>query len=298
MSSPSFARVVVLIPCLLGLAVVSPVERAPAQSLGGMIERNVRNSVGDIWGVWVSPVHAKPRDWLLTVGAFGLAAAVSPLDDEVDRWAVRHRDDNGLDFLSPFREGGDAFSGKTVTPIAAGVLVLSFVTKNEKMQDGVFGCLSSYLASYGVRHFVAYPLVSRVRPDSSRSNPGPPAKQGDQYEIDVPGGKDWGKRSFPGGHVANITTCASFLSKRFEMGVFEVVPWAIVGSVGVSRVLDRRHWLSDQTIGLLFGYAVGKEVAIRSLRRRGGSSSSSSDASGVFLEPAQEGVRMGWRREF
>ena len=72
----------------------------------------------------------------------------------------------------------------------------------------------------------------------------------------------------PGGHLANITACITFLTTRYHLGKFvEPVLWATVAGVGVARTLDRAHWLSDQTLGLFFGYAVGKEVALRSSRR-------------------------------
>ena len=58
-----------------------------------------------------------------------VAAAFMPVDDNIDRWAVKHGDDNAFDFISPFRSGGVAFSGKTITPVAVGVLVLSLATK-------------------------------------------------------------------------------------------------------------------------------------------------------------------------
>ena len=268
-----------------------------------MLGKDVSNMAGDVWAVWTSPLNGKPRDWLLAAGGIGVAAAISPIDDDIDRWAVRHQNDNIFDAISPFREGGDAFSGRTVTPLAVGALVISLVTKSQNMQDGVFGCMASYLASYGIRHYVSYPLIARVRPDSSRGVPLPAARQGDQYEFSFPGKSEWGQHSIPGGHVANTMTCASFLTKRFEMGVFEPLPWLIVGSVATARVVDRRHWASDQVIGMLLGYAVGKEVAIRSLRRRDARAAearvgASGRASETFLEPAPGGVRFGWRSDF
>ena len=85
------------------------------------------------------------------------------------------------------------------------------------------------------------------------------------------------------------------------MGYAVAIPWALVGAVGMSRTLDRRHWMSDQVVGALFGYAVGKEVALRSLRRKskaGPGHSSHDNDDGFYLAPAVDGAMLGWRRSF
>jgi len=69
----------------------------------------------------------------------------------------------------------------------------------------------------------------------------------------------------------------------------------------MSRTLDRRHWFSDEVLGGLFGYAVGKEVAERSRRRAQRSSSQSKDDDdngGFFLSPGIDGINLGWQRTF
>jgi hypothetical protein len=109
--------------------------------------------------------------------------------------------------------------------------------------------------------------------------------------------------SFPGGHVANIAACASFLGNRFSMGFVEPAMWAVVAGVGVGRMVDRRHWTSDTMLGVLLGYAAGKEVAKRSLDRHSGDRASpvmSGDKQdrGFYLSPDSKGVTLGWHTTF
>jgi membrane-associated phospholipid phosphatase len=279
-----------------------------AQSRTSMLVSDVKSSAGDAWDVWTSPFRGDARDWLTAGGVLAAGAAVSTLDDAVDRWAVRNAHDGSLRFLDPVRPGGFAFSGKTITPVAASALVLSVAFRNQSWQDGVFGCATSYAASSVVRTFVVYPLVARTRPDSSRgATPSPPAAFGDQYHFSFPGTTDWGRHAFPGGHVANISACVEFLSRRYHLGYVEPALWLVVGGVGVGRALDRAHWTSDQIVGVLFGYAVGKEVALRSLRRtkrlaadgehtRAGERDS--DPGSLFFDPSGNAVRLGWKRTF
>jgi membrane-associated phospholipid phosphatase len=220
--------------------------------------------------VWTSPARGTGKDWLIAAAAVGSSAAVSVLDDKVDRWAVRHKKLGLWRVISGVREGGIAFTGKTITPIAAGALVLGLATKNQRLQEGLFGCLSAYGATSVVRNYVVYPLFARTRPDSSRDDAFTPlAKAGDQYDINVPGSlSNWGRHSMPAGHAANVMACATFLTTRFTMGpVPEVGAYALVAGVAGGRILDRRHWLSDTVLGMAFAYAVGKQIAQRSSDR-------------------------------
>jgi hypothetical protein len=199
-------------------------------------------------------MHAKGSDWLGAAGTLVAAAALSRFDDNIDRWAVRHQDDGALHVLEPIRTGGVAFSGRTITPVALGTLAVGLITKNQGLQEGLFGCATAYASSSIVRTYVIYPLVARTRPDS-RSTAGqpPPAVQGDQYHFAFPGSHDWGQHSFPGGHLANVTACTEFLTRRYSWKYADPVLWTAVGAVGkvvALRSLEResRATRSDSTI--------------------------------------------------
>lgn len=285
--------------CLLTVA-----TQAWAQSRWQVFKGNLTNSAGDAWDVWTSPLRGTGRDWGAAAAVVGGAAAVSPFDDNVDRWAYDHQDDGVFNVLEPFRSGGVAFSGKTITPVAVGALAVSVALNNERMQEGIFGCATSYAASSVVRTFVVYPLVSRRRPVSDRDVPTPPAAQGDQYHFGFPGSGDWGQHSLPGGHLGNVAACITYLNTRYHLGrVVEPVLWATVAGVGVARVLDRAHWTSDQVLGAFFGYAVGREVALRSSRRQqkraeDGRPEIQAPASSFFVSPGVSGTRLGWQKTF
>ena len=277
---------------------------ASGQSVGRMIESDLKNFAGDVVAVWASPLHGRGRDWLIAGATFAVSAASSIADDDVDRWMVRHRNASEWSALKEVREGGLAFSGKTITPIAIGLLGVGLATKNESLQDGLFGCLSSYVSGSVVRNQVAYRLVARRRPSPDKSGPeAAAAKQDDQYDIDVPGESEWGEHSFPAGHAANIMACASFLNHRFSLSVVEPGLYMLATGVGVGRLVDRRHWTSDTVLGMVFGYAIGKEVAKRSLRRaekRNGKRDQAlgGSAARLYAGPNESGFSFGWRTTF
>lgn len=294
---------------LAGMLLAAGSSTAAAQSVGRMLEYDVRNGVKDMVSIWGTPFHASGRDWLLTAGVLAAGAAITPWDDNIDNWFLAHQNSNTWSVLKELRPGGVAYSGKTITPVVAGLYVIGLATKNERIRDGVWGCAASYASSSIARNYVMYQIIGRVRPDSARSHPDNfvqvPSKQGDQYKFEGFPGNAWGKHSLPAGHVANITACASFLGNRFDMGYAEPIGYLVAAGVGIGRLVDRRHWTSDTFLGAVYGYAVGKEIARRSLRRReeergrrDATVSPAGSAENFYLAPSSRGVTFGMQWTF
>lgn len=292
---------------LVLVASSTPLAPSSGQSVGRMVVDDVTNAARDFGAIWISPFRGSGKDYLITGGVLAAAAALSPLDDDVDRWAVRNRDRGVLDAIRPLRRGGDFYSINKATPYVGGLYVVGLLTKSRGVRDGIFGCAAAYGANTTIRHQVVYRLIGRNRPDTIRNRPEGyvpvGATQGDQYEFNVPS-KGYGDHSFPGGHVATMATCASFLSHRFQMGAVEPALAVLVTAMGVGRIADQGHWLSDQVVGVAFGYAVGREVARRQKRRlereRLGPPfpESASQGTGPYLGADENGTRIGWQHSF
>jgi len=273
---------------------------AQAQSIGRMVLDDVTWAARDFGAIWLSPLHGSGRDYLIAAGVLAGGALVSPFDDNVDRWALANRDRGVLKDLGPLRRGGSFYSLNKGVPYAGGLYVVALATKHRGLRDGIFGCLSAYSANTTIRHQLIYRVIGRVRPDTTDAVTGPPAQPGDQYDFMVPSdGK--GTHSFPGGHVATAATCASFFANRYDAKWVNAPLVLLVTAMGVGRIADRGHWLSDQVVGVAFGYAVGREVARRQLRRLDDEKMGSihrRTGSGPFLNNGPTGVAMGWQRTF
>ncbi|HEY7237464.1 MAG TPA: phosphatase PAP2 family protein [Gemmatimonadaceae bacterium] len=284
---------------LLGALLVAG-QRAGAQSVGRMVGYDVAHAFGDVVGTWLAPFHSSGREWLDAGFVVLGAAAISPWDDNIDNWFVRNHDSNVWSAFGAFREGGAAFSGKTITPVAAGLYVVGLVTKSQGIRDGVWGCVASYVAESVVRSQVMFRLIGRERPDSVRGEHElTESKQGDQYKFSFPG-DGWGRHSLPAGHVANVMACGSFLSHRFDNPYLTIPAYTIAFGVGVGRMVDGRHWNSDTILGAIFGYAVGKEVALRSVerRQRDDAGKPATGNRGLFLGGDGQAVVIGWKTTF
>jgi membrane-associated phospholipid phosphatase len=260
----------------------------PSQSVGKMLKDDFQNAGKDILGVWGSPFHADGRDWALAAAGFGAFGLTMFADQDVSDWAIRNKNSDFFKALDPLRRGGVLFSGKYVIPPVLGLYIVGIILKNQDFRDAVMGCAAFYGAQQTVRRAAAW-TFGRARPDSLPKDP-------QNWKLGG-GWDDWQMRSFPAGHFANALGCATFWNKRFDLGVAEPLLYAVAAGVGVGRLADEAHWLSDTMIGGLLGYAVGAEVARRQLRRegeRGGARNSSLQVS----PDATGGVSVGMRWTF
>jgi membrane-associated phospholipid phosphatase len=231
---------------------------APAQSVGNMLKDDFKNGARDIGAIWTAPFDAEGRDWMLVGIALAGFGGSMLADQEVSDWAVANREADFFTAIKPLRRGGVLFSGKYVVPPVAALYIVGLATKNQGMRDFVMGCMASWGAQGIARRGSAY-LFGRARPDTMPNDP-------QNWELGG-GWGNWQMRSFPAGHFANVMGCATFANKRFKLGAAEPLIYAIAAGVGVGRMADEAHWLSDTVLGGVLGYAVGSEVARRSLKR-------------------------------
>lgn len=286
------------------LAQLEP-EEVVAQSVGRMVVDDVANAARDFGAIWVAPFRGEGKDYLIAGGMLAGAAALSPFDDNVDRWMVAHADEGLLEALGPVRRGGDFYSLNKAVPYVGALYVAGLVTKHRGIRDGIFGCAAAYSANTIIRHQVVYRLIGRNRPDTLRDHPEgyvpTGASDGDQYVFHFPS-KGYGDHSFPGGHVATMATCATFLTQRFELGIVEPTLWVLVAAMGVGRMADQGHWLSDQVVGVVFGYAVGREVALRQKRRlqreKSGVVGTEASRGSPYMDAGRGGTKLGLRLTF
>ncbi|HEU4993324.1 MAG TPA: phosphatase PAP2 family protein [Gemmatimonadaceae bacterium] len=229
-----------------------------AQSVGKMLSDDFGNAGKDIVAIWTSPFHASSRDWMLagaSAGVFGLSMLA---DESVSDWALKSANGDFFDALSPVRRGGKLFAGKYVVPPLAATYIAGVAFKNQALRDLAMGCVASWGSQAAIRRGL-YALVGRARPESLPDN---------NQQWRVPSGGAWEMHSFPAGHFANALSCATFANERFRLGPAGIAVYAVAGAVGVGRLADGAHWTSDTVIGGVLGYAVGREIARRSLRRK------------------------------
>lgn len=268
---------------------------AAAQSVGRMLESDFRNAGKDILSVWTSPFHASGRDWAIVAASLGVFGVSMLADQQASDWAIRSDTNAFFRAIKPIRRGGILYTGKYVVPPIAALYVVGIATKNQDLRDFVLGCMASWVAESPPRRALAH-LIGRARPDTTE---GPSVSPNDPQIWKLGGGGEWVMRSFPAGHYANVMACATNWNQRFRLGAAEPALYALATAVGIGRLADKAHWLSDTVIGGILGYAVGNEVARRSLSRKAaGSSGAVGSASALYMTRDVNGLTMGMRWTF
>ena len=240
---------------------------------------------GDFWAVVTSPVHAD-RSAILPLAALTAAFAVTTLrDSAVYAWMTSHPDAPFIRALGPLREGWklplyELGSGQYLLPLSGVAYVAGRLSRDTDLRDAGLGCIAAHLSSAALRE-ILYLSVSRVRPHYS-----PSARR-----ISLPGSRDWNTHAFPGGHAANAMACASFLSRRYELGGIEPLSFAYVLGIGMGRMADGWHWASDTMAGLTMGFAIGKFIADRQEARASARANAPSAA-------GETPLRIGWSFSF
>ena len=82
-----------------------------------------------------------------------------------------------------------------------------------------------------------------------------------------PNGQD--EKSFPSGHTSNAFALASVAQLHYGWKI-GVPAYALAGLMGVSRIHQDKHWLSDVVAGATLGYIAGRTVVRVNNRGTGG----------------------------
>ena len=271
---------------------------ADAQRTFKSIGRDFEFAVRDILHVWASPIHADSREWATFAASAAFVGATSLIDDDIQRAMARHPRSAFMRGLEVFREEHktelfNLGSGKRLQPISGVLYLLGFAFDSRALRDAGMGCASTQQANILVHHG-SYAIISRERPLTAN---------GDQYDIEL-GAGPWAEHSFYGGHAGNIMGCVTYWNERFDLGPAEPVLYLLAIGVGLGRVADQRHWLSDTFTGMLVGHAFGRVIGRRARARANGAAGHALGALGGDLSlsagrsSGEQTVVIGWRRAF
>lgn len=213
----------------------------------------------DIFFVWSAPFNASTRDLHGVALVAGIVGPAMLLDAGVQRWLDAHPESLPVKLVAPFREGLPLnHLGRThvLTPTSAALFLAGVAFDQDGLRDAGLGCMASNVATTLARFSFSY-LVGRERPSETD----------DPHGFKVPAFANHEERSFPGGHAANIMSCVSFWTRRFDLGIAEPLLFTVASLVAFGRTVDGAHWTSDTLLGMSWGFAVGKAVAGESRKR-------------------------------
>jgi membrane-associated phospholipid phosphatase len=174
--------------------------------------------------------HLPSRENLMWVAiGSGLALAVHPADDNVNRYLVGNKTAERI-----FKPGGVIGELGSLLGGAVTVYAVGRIGDQPKVSHVGMDLIQSLAVSEALTQTLKY-TTRRERPDQSSRN------------------------SFPSGHAADTFAFATALERH--LGWRYATPAYVFASyVGISRMPANRHWLSDAVFGAAVGIIAGRTV--------------------------------------
>jgi hypothetical protein len=212
--------------------------------------------VGDLKMAWTAPAVWNRDEWTnLSLGALALVGVSMALDRPVDQ-AFQRTDRTRFD---PWAKRLDSLGGEGTVVIAGGAYLTGLLANQPTIRAfGSDACLSMLVAQV----MVAIPtkfLVGRSRPYD---------EDGTYHFKPLHGGL-----SFPSGHATQAFTLAAVIAEYGDNPWVSTAAYGGAALVGLARLEQRAHFVSDVVAGALVGTLSAKAVMQRHRVLRAGTSS-------------------------
>ena len=215
----------------------------------------------DAWFIVTAPTQTTSQEAVTALGVAAGTAGLLLLDRPVQDWVRENPGSVPHDVLRLFGESTPLNNlGRTpefLMPFSVVLYVSGWLADSDALKDAGMGCATANGTTSVTRLLISL-VAGRARPRIS--------DRPFRFQL-FADPRDWNMRSFPGGHAANAFACTSYFNNRFDLGAAEPALYAVAGAVALARITDEAHWLSDTFAGSAYGYAVGKGVARRHLKR-------------------------------
>jgi len=214
----------------------------------------------DLKQEFTAPFHFGKKEWL-EFGGFVLVDGLLMLADEpVQRWAIGLRERNTAvgDIGKYVTQFGGTYEGYLLATFGA----YGFIFKNEKMKTTTLLATQSYITAGAMESVLKF-LTGRQRP-TVYTGPNGEAEPVFKGPF-APTGRDInGKKinsSFPSGHTTVAFAAATVFAMEYKTRKWvPILSYSAATLIGLSRITENRHWLTDVVAGAALGYFTGRHV--------------------------------------
>ncbi|MCW3112433.1 MAG: phosphoesterase PA-phosphatase related protein [Segetibacter sp.] len=204
----------------------------------------------------LSPLDIRGKGWLTGAALVGATVGISFLDKPIQEWAagMRRRNDPNLGHVSKtLSDIGGVYQVGTF----AGIAAYGFIFKNSKLRTTTALATQSYITStFWSTLFKT--LSGRLRPHdiNENSNLNMSRFHGPFYAI------PYGSNSaFPSGHTTLAFAAARVYAMEYKnVPAIPYISYGMASLIGLSRIIENRHWATDVFAGALLGLACGTQV--------------------------------------
>jgi membrane-associated phospholipid phosphatase len=214
--------------------------------------------VDDIKQQVTSPFRATKSDWL-KVGAFAVATtgAILFADKPVQRLAMQIRTNKSVVSASTYvTDFGGLYEAYTLAALGA----YGVIFKKEKEQTTVLLATQAYITAATIETALKY-LTSRQRPSYYNSVTGlnNHTFHGPFYHFLKSDNSSY--ESFPSGHTTVVFAAATVFAMEYkETPIIPIIAYSAATAVGLSRIVQNAHWISDVMVGAALGFLSGRQV--------------------------------------
>lgn len=201
------------------------------------------------------PFHLKSKEWT-QIGLFSVALGTTllldrPINEEMQRLRAKS---GAIRNSSPVITQLGGFTGLAVV---GGFGIYGLIAKDQKMKTTVLLASQSFLIA-GVSTAGLKMITGRTRPDFFNRWKGPDYYFKTNASIN---GYCPEYNSFPSGHTSTAFSIATIFAKQYSNKKWvPAVSYGLASMVGVTRVIENRHWASDVLAGAALGYLCGNLV--------------------------------------
>lgn len=213
---------------------------------------------GNMKEMLIKPFHMQKRDWKYLSAAAALAGGLSFRDEAVQRFALKLRNDHpGLRTASGvITDFGDQYGLYTLGMLGT----CGFLFKKERMQTATLLATQAYITSAALVTALKF-LTVRTRP----SFYGPAADAEPFFQGPFVREEDYkGNRtntSFPSGHTASAFAVATVFAREYRDRLWvPILSYSAASLVGLSRITENKHWVTDVFAGAVLGYVTGTQA--------------------------------------
>ena len=189
--------------------------------------------------------------WYEVAAAAGGVAALTVLDEPIQRFAQKHRSKTTNDISSVFRQEGEPIYYASVS---LGVLAVGIVAGDADLQRAG-GRMVAAVGTAGVLMGGAKMLFGRSRPNENvgafKFHPFTSLK--DSAGVQTRG-------SMPSGHTTAAFAIATSLADDIHSLPLNIALYTFAVGTAYSRINDNRHWFSDTVAGAILGIGSAKLI--------------------------------------
>ena len=158
------------------------------------------------------------------------------------------------------------FGGKYSFCFLGAYGLFSIIGKDKRAQVTTLLATQALITS-GVWTQIGKLVTGRERPGVSSSSSNDPVADWYGFKHTIDYYKDYKKMpgssyySFPSGHTSTVFSIATVFAKMYcDKPAIPIIAYSTATLVGLSRITEHAHWMSDVFVGAALGYLCGSQV--------------------------------------